>query len=280
MSKIQTIERTAEDFAELVAAGPQANNRVGLFLPEFQQLSLGREEGKYQLRILPNTWNLKDGNKSKAYAFFLSVKAVYLRGVGYVLEPGSVDESRKDNPLTRLHAELMAAKKVAKAKDVLPKDRVLYAVIDRKAQNLGVQVVNAPVSFHTQLTQVMRSTEKFIIDDPVKGSDITYRVVKEERPEGGFIPNYLDMTILSSAPLSREEAQCDAWETDILETSLKARLNIPTDEQLEAHIEEWRLGAKPKAEVNDADADEGEKKPAAKPEEAAKSATGSDALEL
>lgn len=240
----------------------RANRRGGDFDPLLKEevKEFKPKEGKNTIRILPPTWDEADHYGYEAYINY---------NIGVTNQKYfSLEKMKKEkDPLqeAKKQAEREGNRKLADA--LKPTQRVLFYVIDRNAEEEGVQLWLAPWTFDKKLCalSVDEDTGQCIdpIDHPDEGSDVRFYYEKS----GKQFPDYPaeKMRILKASPLHEDETKADEWLEYTAENPIPSVINFYDYEHIasvfDGHIAtEEERNPKAKRQTDDEDEEVGQRK--------------------
>lgn len=175
------------------------------------------KEGKNLIRILPTP----EGSKH----FGLPIWVNY--GVGP--DNGSYlslsKMLKKPDPLAEALREADREDDEATVKQLRPKQRVLYWLIDRDNPDEGPQLWAAPITFDTDVVNLIideDTKEVTYIDDPKTGCDL--RFYREKQGEFKVYPAS-KMKVMGASPLSEDKKESQEWLKYIDDNPLEETLN-------------------------------------------------------
>jgi len=192
--------RSAEDVRE--RANQQSGN-FDRFMPDNVKMFKPRD-GKNIIRVLPPTW---DGAKHFGYELWV-VYGVGADNQSY-LSPSKMRQ--EDDPIEEMRRELTEDRNEKAAKSLTPKKRVGIYLIDRMAEDEGVQFWAMPWTLDRDIANRCYDEDTkdvIMIDDPDNGADV--RFYKEGTGRNTEY-NAARITVLKDSPLSDDKRTMNDW---------------------------------------------------------------------
>src|SRR5882672_1051125 len=208
-------------------------------------------EGKNKIRILPPTWPEANHHGFEIFVNYgIGIdEGQYLSLSAMKNEPDPLAEARKQ-------AERQGDKKLADS--LRPTKRVMFFLIDRMAEDEGVQLWAAPWTVDKSFASLAIDEESgavTMVDHPEEGHDITY--YKEGTGLATKYPAERMRISRESCPLSEDQSQADEWLEQITSQSLPEVLNFyDYDHIAEAFDGQVRNDKGPKSKGKSEDDDE------------------------
>jgi hypothetical protein len=236
--KFQYQKRNAETVKQ------RANQRGGDFDNIFKgNVKLFKpREGKNLIRILPPTW---ENAEHYGYEVFINYSIgvddqAYLSLSKMLGKPDPLAEARKQ-------AEREGDKKTADS--LIPSKRVLMYVIDRNAEEEGVQLWSAPWTVDKTFCNLSfdeDTREVIMVDDPEQGCDI--RFYKEGTGLGTKYPAE-KAKLMKPSMLHEDEAVAEEWLQYVQDNPLPSICNYYDYEHIASAYEGHVVKDKPEAET-------------------------------
>lgn len=204
MSKFKYHERSEETVKDRA-------NRSGGDYDDFVKGQLFKpKDGENNIRILPITWDPKDGPGAKGYQWGdnWAIEVFIHRDVGPDKQTYLCPLKMKgeDCPVCDFRGETDDEELSKKAK---PKTQLLAWIIDRADEKAGPQIWRVPMGVEKEIQ--IRSTPKgggmLQVDHPEEGYDITFR-----RKGTGLNTEYVGVDIeRADSPIHEKESKQDDW---------------------------------------------------------------------
>lgn len=228
--KSSRYKRRAESDVD-ARASKQSNKFSRLMVDTVSMLKL--EDGDYQIRIGFPTWKDPEHWGYDVY---------YNRGMGAdgdrYLSRSRHKKDGRDPVLDHVNAlKADGNRKLARKRDV--SERVFYWVLNRKAENLGWQVLDVPQNVDREISALCKDKstgETLWLDDPDDGYDLHFRREQKNTPDGSF-PIIAGLNIARrSSPLSDDPGRQEELESWLEAHPLPDCLQFATIEELDAVV--------------------------------------------
>jgi hypothetical protein len=247
----KTVKRFVYQNRDAATVKARATQRSGDFDSIFKEgIKLFKpREGKNKIRILPPSW---ESASHYGYEIFVNYgvgvdEQQYLSLSAMKNEPDPLAEARKQ-------AEKQGNK--ALADSLKPTKRVLFYVIDRMAEDEGVQLWAAPWTVDKSFANLAIDEESgavTMVDHPDEGHDITF--YKEGTGLATKYPAERMRISRDPIPISEDQELADEWLAQITETPIPDVLNFYDYDHIAAafdgQIRNDKLGPKTKAQSNE-----------------------------